>query len=242
MLGMNEKDLISIGEAAEILGVSIDTLRRWDKSGRFHAEKSEGGHRLYSKAKVGIYLKDIFVLAKDWCVNETEIPEMFYCQNSGVFQARIKRMYDEIATVPALAHVSSLVLAVTGEIGNNSFDHNIGNWPDVPGIFFGYDISRRQIVLADRGIGVLASLKRVRPSLNTDEAALSVAFMEILSGRAPEERGNGLKFVKKVITENPIGLVFQSGNTEVLLHKDDGILNMKATKNIIRGCLAYITF
>src|SRR3989344_7838247 len=239
---MDNKDLISIGEASEILGVSIDTLRRWDKSGRFPAEKSDGGHRLYSKTKGGIYLKDLVALAKDWCVNKTEIPEMFYCQNSGIFQARLKRMYDEIVTVPALENLSSLIVAVTGEIGNNSFDHNIGNWPDVPGIFFGYDISRREIVLADRGIGVLASLKRVRPSLNTDEGALSVAFMEILSGRAPEDRGNGLKFVKKVITENPMGLVFQSGNTEVLLHKDDGSLRMKATQNIIRGCLAQVTF
>lgn len=239
---MNGEDLISIGETAEILGVSIDTLRRWDKSGRFPAEKSEGGHRMYSKTKVGIYLKDILALAKDWCVNETEIPEMFYCQNSGIFQARIKRMYDEIAVVPALTHLSSLILAVAGEIGNNSFDHNIGNWPDVPGIFFGYDISRREIVLADRGIGVLASLKRVRPSLNTDESALATAFMEILSGRAPEDRGNGLKFVKKVVTENPMGLVFQSGDTEVILRKDDDGLQMRATQNIIRGCLAYITF
>jgi len=239
---MDNKDLISIGEASEILGVSIDTLRRWDKSGRFPAEKSDGGHRLYSKVKMGIYLKDLLALAKEWCMNETEIPEMFYCQNSGIFQARLKRMYDEIATMPALENLSSLILAVTGEIGNNSFDHNIGNWPDVPGIFFGYDISRREIVLADRGIGVLASLKRVRPSLNTDEAALSVAFMEILSGRAPEDRGNGLKFVKKVVTENPIGLVFQSGNTEVLLHKEDGSLHMMGTQNIIRGCLAHITF
>lgn len=239
---MDGKDLISIGETSEILGVSIDTLRRWDKSGRFPAEKSDGGHRLYSKARVGIYLKNLLALAKDWCVNETEIPEMFYCQNSGIFQARIKRMYDEIAVVPALAHLSSLILAVAGEIGNNSFDHNIGNWPDVPGIFFGYDISRREIVLADRGIGVLASLKRVRPSLNTDEAALATAFMEILSGRAPEDRGNGLKFVKKVVTENPMGLVFQSGDTEVILHKDDDGLQMRATQNIIRGCLAHITF
>ena len=51
---MDGEDLISIGEASEILGVSIDTLRRWDKSGRFPAEKSDGGHRLYSKTKVGI--------------------------------------------------------------------------------------------------------------------------------------------------------------------------------------------
>jgi hypothetical protein len=96
--------------------------------------------------------------------------------------------------------------------------------------------------LADRGIGVLATLKRVRPNLNTHEAALATAFTEIISGRAPEERGNGLKFVKKVITENPMGLVFQSGDTEVILHKDDNGLHMNSSQNIIRGCLAFITF
>jgi hypothetical protein len=239
---MNEKDLIPIGEASEILGISIDTLRRWDKSGKFPAEKSEGGHRLYSRVKIGIYLQDLLALAQDWCKNQTEIPGMFYCQNSGVFQARLGKMYEEISKIPELEHLSSLVLSVSGEIGNNSFDHNIGNWPDVPGIFFGYDIARKQVMLADRGIGVLASLKRVRPSLNTDEAALAVAFTEVLSGRAPEERGNGLKFVKKVITENPMGLVFQSGNTEVMLHKNNTRLQMNSSQNDVRGCLAFITF
>jgi len=52
---------------------------------------------------------------------------------------------------PALEQLSSLIVAITGEIGNNSFDHNLGKWPDEPGVFFGYDIAKGTVVLADRG-------------------------------------------------------------------------------------------
>ena len=34
-----------IGQAAELLGVSVDTLRRWVDSGRIAATRSEGGRR-----------------------------------------------------------------------------------------------------------------------------------------------------------------------------------------------------
>ena len=39
--------LVTIGEASEILGVSISTLRRWDKAGRLEPEKTTSGHRRY---------------------------------------------------------------------------------------------------------------------------------------------------------------------------------------------------
>ncbi len=38
----------SIGEAAQKLGVAIDTVRRWEKSGRLHADRTAGGMRLFS--------------------------------------------------------------------------------------------------------------------------------------------------------------------------------------------------
>ena len=44
--------LISIGEAASVLGVSITTLRRWDASGRLVSEYTEGGHRRYDLVKL----------------------------------------------------------------------------------------------------------------------------------------------------------------------------------------------
>lgn len=44
--------LVSIGEAASALGVSITTLRRWEASGKLAAEHTAGGHRRYDLAKL----------------------------------------------------------------------------------------------------------------------------------------------------------------------------------------------
>lgn len=44
--------LISINEASKQLGVSISTLRRWDKSGVLVAEKTPNGHRRYDINKI----------------------------------------------------------------------------------------------------------------------------------------------------------------------------------------------
>ncbi|MFW2133791.1 IS607 family transposase [Ectothiorhodospira haloalkaliphila] len=46
------KRLSSIGEAANALGVSITTLRRWEASGRLVPEHTAGGHRRYDLAKL----------------------------------------------------------------------------------------------------------------------------------------------------------------------------------------------
>jgi len=242
---MEQKDLISIRETAEILNVSVDTLRRWDESGRFLSiRNTPTGHRYYSKKAVMIYLNNLLKIATDWISSGIEMPANFYCANSGVLQSRLAKMQDEFGKIndEEIKKIFPLVVAVAGEIGNNSFDHNLGNWPDVPGIFFGYDLNKRQVVLADRGQGILQTLKRVRPGLIDDKEALRVAFTEILSGRAPEERGNGLKFVKQVVTQSLLGLSFQSGNAELELKKDSSELNIKNAGNYFRGCIAFITF
>ena len=96
--------------------------------------------------------------------------------------------------------------------------------------------------MADRGLGILSTLKRVRPDLISDSRALEVAFTEIISGRAPESRGNGLKFVRKIVSENPIGLIFRTGDAELILPKDSSELNIRSSPESFRGCLAFITF
>lgn len=239
---LDNKNLIAIGEAAELLSVSRDTLRRWDKSGRLKAIKSSGGHRLYSRFQIELYLSDLQILAKNWVESATEIPTKLYCPNSAVFQARLHKMEEILSQVRELENIFPLIVAIAGEIGNNSFDHNLGNWADIPGIFFGYDIRKKMIILADRGQGVLTTLNRVRPSLETHAEALRVAFSEILSGRAPESRGNGLKFVRQVIADNPIGLVFRTGNAELVLKKGKANLDIHEAMSEFRGCLALITF
>lgn len=240
-----ESELIPISEAAIRLGVSIDTLRRWDESGKLRAtRKSPGGSRYYSEKDIDLFLHDLFKLAFQWATNPepTEIPSDFYCQDSSIFQARLIKMQGVLTKTPTLNKILSLLVAITGEIGNNSFDHNLGNWPDKPGIFFGYDINKGDIVLADRGLGILKTLQRVRPELNNHKDSLRVAFTEMISGRAPEDRGNGLKFVRKVIAENPISLQFQSGDAELSILKELSELNIKGSNQPLRGCIAFIKF
>lgn len=244
-------DLITIGKGAEMLGVSIKTLQRWDKSGKLSSIRKPGGHRYYNLKDIENYLiehsiskDDLFVLASYWASSKEAFgPDpIYYCQNSSIFQTKIMQLESKLLEISDLKDIFSLITSVTGEIGNNSFDHNIGNWPDVPGIFFGYDLVKREIVLADRGQGILKTLKRVRPNLQNDDEALCVAFTEIISGRAPEERGNGLKFVRNIAEANNIEIYFKTGNAEVRIKKGDGALNIQKSNNYIRGCMALIKF
>jgi molybdopterin-binding protein len=43
---------IRVGEAAELLGVSVDTLRRWTASGRLRVRRSAGDQRLVSLSDI----------------------------------------------------------------------------------------------------------------------------------------------------------------------------------------------
>ena len=43
---------VRVGEAADLLGVSVDTLRRWTASGRLRVRRSAGGQRLVALAEV----------------------------------------------------------------------------------------------------------------------------------------------------------------------------------------------
>ena len=43
---------LRVGQAAEMLGVTVETLRRWEVAGRLSMERSPGGQRLVSIADV----------------------------------------------------------------------------------------------------------------------------------------------------------------------------------------------
>src|SRR5258708_6483865 len=108
---MPPEDLISISEAASILGISIDTLRRWDESGKLVSVKTEGGHRKYYRSQLELYLNDLFGLAKEWVLKDILMPAMFYCSNSAVFQTKLTQMQDALAGAPELASIFPLIVA-----------------------------------------------------------------------------------------------------------------------------------
>lgn len=46
------------GQVAEVLGVSVDTVRRWCDEGRLATTRTEGGHRLVEGAALARFLAD----------------------------------------------------------------------------------------------------------------------------------------------------------------------------------------
>jgi len=184
----------------------------------------------------------VFSWVKESPENAEQINSGFYCETSDVFQARLNKMREFLLQKKIISEDSVyLIAAMVGEIGNNSFDHNIGSWPDVPGIFFAYDFSdaKNIIILADRGRGILTTLKKVKPELINDTQALETAFLEKISGRAPENRGNGLKFVKQNIKQLKMHLSFISGNAQAELNEK---MEIKEIPEKINGCLAILEF
>jgi molybdopterin-binding protein len=49
---------VRVGRAAEMLGVSVETLRRWETEGRVRMERSQGGQRLVPMAEVSRLLDE----------------------------------------------------------------------------------------------------------------------------------------------------------------------------------------
>lgn len=47
-----QTELVSIGEAGRLLGVSADTLRRWDAAGKLTAVRTIGGQRRFRRDEI----------------------------------------------------------------------------------------------------------------------------------------------------------------------------------------------
>jgi molybdopterin-binding protein len=47
-----QKELYSAQEAARALGISLDTLRRWDRAGRIHTERDTANRRVVRAAEL----------------------------------------------------------------------------------------------------------------------------------------------------------------------------------------------
>lgn len=56
---------IRVGQAAEMLGVSVETLRRWETEGRLVMERSEGGQRVVEVSEITRLLDERRRLATD---------------------------------------------------------------------------------------------------------------------------------------------------------------------------------
>ena len=134
-----------------------------------------------------------------------------FCKTRSEFNGRLLS-YEQ----PLNSHFSNdclyLVLSSIGEIGNNCFDHNLGFWQDEPGCLFIRE--EKFCVIADRGQGIKRSLQKVYELTKDDTNYISVAFHKVITGRAPEKRGNGLKFTRKNLLHCQVNLFcYSDGET-----------------------------
>lgn len=155
-----------------------------------------------------------------WYTMKGSVPKSdYFCETRDVFSARLSQLF-QLEEKGLTEKALPLIVSVVGEIGNNSFDHNLGHWQDIPGCWFQTQFTRKRfwVIVADKGQGIYRSLLRVDPRLQSDQKAIEKAFREHLSGRAPEQRGNGLKYVASVINkyENS-GLACRSGKGEIAI-------------------------
>lgn len=130
--------------------------------------------------------------------------QFFYSSNRGEAAYCLEK-YLQVCKVNGLNdNDASLVVAALGEITNNSFDHNLGYWKDSPGCCVSWSIENRKLTfcIADRGRGIVESLRHVIEAKKTSQEVLQLAFEKIITGRAPEKRGNGLKFVCSSVQKN----------------------------------------
>ncbi|MDO8617440.1 MAG: hypothetical protein Q7N87_00910 [Candidatus Uhrbacteria bacterium] len=154
--------------------------------------------------------------ALHWATSSTgsNPPNDFYCTTRDVGQARVEKLVAEFIRQSWNSNEAGLLAAVIGELVGNCFDHNLGKWRDVPGCWLETIVEREvfRAIVADRGQGVLATLRQVLPELQDDKQALLVAFTKNITGRAPEQRGNGLKFVIRSLGQlNIEAFQYQSG-------------------------------
>lgn len=253
-LGQPEKDFylrelernthISAGnlrrELSQLLKIGLFKTYKQGKNIYYQIDKTSPYYKIIDQTSAN---RDLIAVSFTWVKNKLPlpIPDEYFCTTRDVFQARLETQLNHWESdIGADAY---LLTAIVGEIANNSFDHNLGNWPDIPGIFFACETNKKLIVLADRGQGVLKTIRFVKPEVENDKEALNVAFTQIISGRKDEHRGNGLKFVKNTVLENNWRLQFysDSASAEIRSSLKSGVLKIKFHPHI-QGCLAVIKY
>lgn len=160
---------------------------------------------------------DVFKIAQTYLSTGkySSVEGIWFCEDRSQVRARSALWYKLFLKWSGNNDQAALMTAMLGELANNSFDHNLGLWTGAPGCLIGLSMEKKTILIcvADRGQGIISSLRKHLPSKTTDHEVMRKAFEERISGRAPEHRGNGLKFVQNGIDGRGQKLFCASGNT-----------------------------
>lgn len=134
---------------------------------------------------------------------------LFYCQSRDQSLSRFSNWMKYLNSLGLSFEKAAILIAIIGEITNNCFDHNLGQWNEVPGCLVSFKIESDLLIItiADRGQGIINSLERALNKKMSPAEILKKAFEERVSGRAPEKRGNGLKFVSNHLQNSNNSLI-----------------------------------
>src|SRR3990172_9251031 len=103
---MQNDQLLSIGKTAKLLGVSIQTLRRWDANGILKSFRAKGGsHRFYKEQDIKVFLNDLPATGWEWAsqITPVEPAKDFYCRTKDVFApGRLSRLENDLQKVDDL--------------------------------------------------------------------------------------------------------------------------------------------
>ncbi|NCU42282.1 MAG: hypothetical protein EOM19_06225 [Candidatus Moranbacteria bacterium] len=176
--------------------------------------------------------------------DDLSVQEIVHCKTQDEFGGRLHRFINIFQNFGMSVDQSRYITTILGELGNNVFDHNWGNWSsDFTGCIilaqrYGGLHQKIQIIVADFGSGFLTSLHPAYPELNDDLSAIEKGLSGF-TGRIGEQRGNGLKMIQNWTIDKFCG--------KLSIHSGEGLINVDASgihkKNIskkIRGTIAQI--
>ncbi len=159
-------------------------------------------------------------------VNEKDndnVCEILHCNFRDALEARlgskIRRMFSHFGLNE---DEEPMATSLVGELGNNVFDHNDGQWPtSVRGAIILAQMNPQkrsaEVVVADPGIGFSGSLKALNPNIESDVDAIKLGLTGV-TGRVGEPRGQGLQIVKNWTIKNFAGIVrIHSGSGLVVI-------------------------
>jgi hypothetical protein len=176
-----------------------------------------------------------FLEIQNWFENGvmTEFIEKNFCSTRSIFNGRLSS-YEVILKKSLSSDCLFLISASLGEIGNNCFDHNLGFWQGDPGCLF---IREENLCLiADRGQGIRGSLSKVYNLQGKEERYIDIAFNKVITGRAPEKRGNGLKFAKKNFASCNLYLFCSSDGEDFEMGLNKNMMVTGTLKKHLKNC------
>ncbi len=169
-----------------------------------------------------------------------DLHEIVHCRYADEFSARLGQFERMFRNFGLNDEDAKRALVIFGELGNNVFDHNLGNWPtNFSGsivVAQNYpQLKRIECVIADAGVGFLGSLRAAFPTLRNNLEAIQKG-LEGSTGRIGETRGNGLKTIQNWTINNFHGILnIHSGNG--LVQVDENGTQIKEVMPIL-GTLA----